>query len=115
MQFPVYTFPLKISVFRRPIYPPKSSETKKEGQRVLRCPVSTVSLTADVYRPTFQGVRLPGYAPEFTDSAVALNKTEKRFFLIVTRLNGHRVFIPKRQLTNFEVLNTVGIKNRLSR
>ena len=58
-QFLVYSFPLKISVktkkkglhvFRRRIYPPKSSEDQKKGQRVLRCPVSTVSLTADLYQ-----------------------------------------------------------------
>ena len=35
-------------VFCRPIYPPKSSEDQKKGQRVLRCSVSSVSLTANI-------------------------------------------------------------------
>ena len=45
-----------LHVFCRPILPPKSSEdqNKKKGQRVLRCPVSTVSLTANIYQLIFQ-------------------------------------------------------------
>ena len=43
-----------LHVFRRPIYPTKSSEDKKKGQRVLRCPVFAVSLTADMYQLIFQ-------------------------------------------------------------
>ena len=39
---------------------------------------------------------------QFTDSAVAFNKT-REILKIATRLNGHRVFFPQRQLTNFEV------------
>ena len=63
-----------LHVFRRPIYPPKSSEDQKKGQRVLRCPVSTVSLTADIYISLYFSVSgggghdprapPPGYAPE---------------------------------------------------
>ena len=44
-----------LHVFQRPIFPPKSSEDqKKKGQRVLRCPVSTVLLTVDIYQLMFQ-------------------------------------------------------------
>ena len=62
-----------LHVFRRPIYPPKSSEDqKKKSQRVLRCPVSTDLLTADIAYISlyFSGRRgatpaasPPGYAP----------------------------------------------------
>ena len=53
--------------------PPKSSKDQKKGQRVLRCPVSTVSLTADMYKLIFQqggrgttpAAPLPGYAPVY--------------------------------------------------
>ena len=57
----LFPFSLKISVktkkkslhvFRRPIYPPKSSEDQKKGHRILRCLVLTVSLTGDIYQLT---------------------------------------------------------------
>ena len=59
-QFPAYTFPLKISVkIKKKVFrssdvqftPQNQVKTKKKkGQRVLRCPVSTVSLTADIFQ-----------------------------------------------------------------
>ena len=46
-------------VFRRSIYPPKSSDNppRKTGRCVLRCPVSTVLLTGDIYQLMFQRKR----------------------------------------------------------
>ena len=34
---------------------------------------------------------------------MAFNKTRRYFFKTATRFDGHRVFFPKFQLTNFEV------------
>ena len=38
-----------LHVFRRPIYSPKSSEDQKKGHHALRCLVSTVPQTGDIY------------------------------------------------------------------
>ena len=68
-----------IHVFRRPLYPPKSIENQKsKGQRGLRCPVSTVSLTADMYQLIFQrkggGAGAPALSPKSELSRISKQK-----------------------------------------
>ena len=56
-QFPVYTFPLKMSMkTKKKVFTssdvqfiPQNQVKTKKGQRVLTCSVSTVPLTADVF------------------------------------------------------------------
>ena len=72
-----------LHVFRRPLYPPKSSENqKRKGQRGLRCTVSTVSLTADMYQLIFQrkggggggGAGAPALSPKSELSRISKQK-----------------------------------------